>query len=171
MIPLIERELVEKKKWVNREEITDILAVSESIPGAIAINLSTFMGYKICGRKGAIAAATGVIMPSFIVITLIATFFSKFGDNEVVKAVFAGIRPAVVALIAIAAFNMSKASIKDMACLVVTVVSVIAVVVFDVHAIFAIVGAAIFGLLVYKFWPAKVKQIIGKGAAKGGTKK
>jgi len=170
MVPLIERELVEKKKWVKREEITDILAVSESIPGAIAINSSTFMGYKICGRKGAVAAAIGVIMPSFIVITLIAAFFSKFGDNEVVKAVFAGIRPAVVALIGLAAYKMGKASIRDMACLVITVITIAVVVIFDVHAIFTIIGAAVFGLLVYKFVPAKAKQVLGEKAAGGGAK-
>lgn len=85
MIPLIEREVISNKGWIkNDEEIIDVFAVSESIPGAIAINSSTFVGYKIAGRNGAIAAMMGVVLPSFIIITLIATFFSKFQDNETI---------------------------------------------------------------------------------------
>lgn len=160
MIPLIEREIVEKKKWVREEEITNIFAVSESIPGAIAINSSTFMGYKIAGRKGAVAAAFGVILPSFIIISLIAASFGKFGDNKIVKAVFAGIRPAVVSLIGVAAFKVGKTSIKDMACLIIAVIAAVAVVIFDIHAIFVILGAAIFGLLIYRFYPDKVKKVV-----------
>jgi len=77
MIPLIEKEIVEKKKWVEKEEITDILAVSQSIPGAIAINSATFIGFKIKGRIGAIAATLGVILPSFVIISFIAAFFRQ----------------------------------------------------------------------------------------------
>jgi chromate transporter len=162
MLPLIEKETVEKKKWIDREEIADVIAVSESIPGAIAINSATFIGTKVLGRKGAIAAALGVILPSFFVITIIATFFGKFGDSLVVKAVFTGIRPAVTALIALAAYRIGKSVIKDKAGLVVAIIASVLVVVFDVHAIIAIIGGIVFGLAVYRFWPQKTKEILGK---------
>lgn len=162
MIPLIEKETAEKKRWIEREEITDIIAVSESIPGAIAINSATFIGFKIFGRKGAIVAALGVIMPSFFIIAVIAAFFSKFGDNLIVKAAFAGIRPAVVALIVLAAYKVGKTAIKDKTGLIVAIVGFALVIGFSIHAIFAIIGGAVFGLVVYGFWPQKAKEILGK---------
>jgi len=162
MIPLIEREIVEKKKWIEREEITDIFAVSESIPGAIAINSATFIGYKISGRKGALAAALGVMLPSFIVIAVIAAFFSQFGNNPIIKSVFAGIRPAVVALIIFAAYKVGKTSIKDKTGLIIAFAGLLLVVAFRIHAIVAIIMGAVFGLTVYKFWPGKVKEIMEK---------
>lgn len=162
MIPLIEKEIVEKKKWVEREEITDILAVSQSIPGAIAINSATFIGFKASGRKGALAATLGVILPSFFIIAIIAAFFSKFGDNLIVKSIFSGIRPAVVALIAFAVFKVGKTSIKDKTGLIVAIIGLVLVIAFNIHAILVIIGGAVFGLVVYKFWPGKVNEILGK---------
>lgn len=162
MIPLIEKEIVERKKWVEREEITDILAVSQSIPGAIAINSASFIGFKTSGRIGALAATFGVILPSFCIIAIIAAFFSKFGDNLIVKYLFAGIRPAVVALIAFAVYGVGKTSIKDKTGLVVAIIALVLVIAFDIHAIFVIIGGAVFGLVVYKFWPGKVNEILGK---------
>lgn len=162
MIPLIEKEIAEKKKWVEREEITDILAVSQSIPGAIAINSATFIGFKISGRKGALAATLGVILPSFFIIAAIAAFFSRFGDNLIAKAFFAGIRPAVVALIAFAVYKVGKTSIRDIAGLIVAIIGLVLVIAFDIHAILVIIGGAVFGLAVYKFRPGKVNEILGK---------
>ncbi len=162
MIPLIEKEIVENKKWVGKEEITDILAVAQSIPGAIAINSATFIGFKTYGRKGALAATLGVILPSFVIISFIAAFFSKFDDNQVVKSAFAGIRPAVVALIVYAVIKISKTSINDKTGLIVAIIGLVLVVVFNIHAILVIIGGAVFGLAVYKFWPDKVKEILKK---------
>jgi chromate transporter len=166
MIPLIEKEIVDKKKWIEREEITDIFALAQSVPGAIAINSATFIGYKKQGKKGALAATSGVILPSFIIIALIATFFSKFGDNEIIKSAFAGVRPAVVALIAVAVFKIFKTAIKDLASLIFALIGLIVVVIFDIHSIFVIISGAVFGLLVYKFWPSKVKSITEKEGKK-----
>ena len=162
MIPLIEREIVDKKKWIKKEDISDIIAVSESVPGAIAINSSTFIGYKISGRIGAITAAAGVILPSFIIILAIAMGFFQFGNNPFVQAFFAGIRPAIVALIVIAAINIGKTAIKDRIGMIVAFITVVAVSFFRVHAIFAILSGALFGFLVYRLWPSKVKIILEK---------
>ena len=100
MIPLIEKEVVDNHKWMTREELLDVIAIAQSCPGVFAINLSTFVGYKLRNTRGAICTSLGTALPSFIIILLIAMFFRQFQDNHVVAAVFRGIRPAVVALIA-----------------------------------------------------------------------
>jgi chromate transporter len=166
MIPLIQREVVDKKKWIKEEEIIDVFAVSESMPGAIAINSSILIGYKIKGKKGACAAAIGVILPSFIIITLIAAFFARFQDNPFVKAAFKGIRPAVVALISIAAVKIGKAAIKDSLCAAISIISFILVFIFDIHAIFAILGGAAVGIILYKIFPNRLNDNDNKGAQK-----
>lgn len=148
MIPLIEREMVEGKGWINREDIVDILAVSQSLPGAIAINSATFIGYKIAGMAGAISATLGVILPSVIVITVIASVFVAFKENMIVQKVFAGIRSAVVALIAVAAWNIGKSSIKDAIGLIIAIGAFIASVIFDIHAIYIILGGIVLGLII-----------------------
>ena len=150
MIPLIEREVVINKQWVKDADIIDIFAVSESIPGAIAINTSTFIGYKIAGRKGAFASMLGVILPSFIIITLTAAFFGRFQDSPIVKAAFLGIRSAVAGLILIAAIKIGKTAVRDRITAGIMIFAVILVLVLDIHAIFAIIGGAITGLVVYK---------------------
>lgn len=108
MIPLIEAEVIDKKKWIGKDEFMDLLAIAQSTPGIFAINISIFIGYKLKRVKGAIFTAFGTALPSFIIILLIAMFFHQFQDNKTVAAVFRGIRPAVVALIAVPTFNMAK---------------------------------------------------------------
>ena len=100
MIPIIESEVVGKRRWLRQEEFLDIIAIAQSCPGVFAINMSVFIGYKLRKLPGAISAALGSALPSLIIILLIAMFFSRFQDNPVVESIFRGIRPAVVALIA-----------------------------------------------------------------------
>ncbi len=164
MIPIIEREVIVNKGWIkSEEEIIDVFAVSESIPGAIAINSSTFVGYKIAGRKGALVAACGVILPSFIIITLIAAFFSKFQNNPIVQAALMGIRSAVVALILLAAVKVGKKAVKGKITSAISLITVILVLFLDIHAIFTVIGGATVGLILYFTSPKKVAQIVGKG--------
>lgn len=171
MIPLIEREVINNKGWVKEEEIIDVFAVSQSIPGAIAINSATFIGYKIAGRKGAFTATLGVVLPSFITITLIAAFFTRFQDNAVVKAAFMGIRPAVVGLILLAAVKMWKAAVKDKAGIAIAMLTVVFVITLNVHAIFTIIGGAVVGLIIYVLFPNKAEKIIEKSMEKEGNNK
>ncbi|MDD4569418.1 MAG: chromate transporter [Tepidanaerobacteraceae bacterium] len=167
MIPLIEKEVVENKKWVAEEEVVDVFAVAQSMPGAIAINSATFIGYKISGKKGSLVATIGVILPSFFIITLIAVFFSRFQDTPVVKAVFSGIRPAIVGLISVAAIKVGKASIVDNTGILLSILSVILVVIFDVQAIFVILGGAAVGLAIYCLFPERTAKILSNGGNKG----
>ena len=110
MIPLIEAKVVEEKQWLTREELLDLMAVAQSCPGVFAVNIAIFIGYKLQGVRGAVSAAMGCIMPSFLIILAIALFFQQFQDNPIVAAMFRGIRPAVVALIAVPTFNMARSA-------------------------------------------------------------
>ena len=110
MIPIIESEVVDKKKWLTKEDFVDTVAIAQSSPGVFAINLSVFIGYKMKKVRVAIVTALGTALPSFLIILLIAMFFHQFEDNKVVAAMFRGIRPAVVALIAVPTFNMARSA-------------------------------------------------------------
>ncbi len=110
MIPVIQREVVENHKWTTEQELLDLIAIAQSCPGVFAINISIFIGYKLRKVKGAICTALATALPSFIIILLIAMFFHQFEDNRVVQAIFRGIRPAVVALIAVPTFNLAKSA-------------------------------------------------------------
>ena len=110
MVPLIEEEVVNKKKWIGKEDFLDLLAVSQSVPGVFAVNMSIFIGYKLRKLPGALAMALGTILPSFLIILGIALFFQKFKENEAVENIFKGIRPAVVALIAAPTFTLAKSA-------------------------------------------------------------
>lgn len=110
MIPMIEDEVVSRKKWIGKEEFLDLVAIAQSCPGVFAINISTFIGYKLRRVKGALVTTLGTALPSFLIILLIAMFFHSFQDNKVVAAMFRGIRPAVVALIAVPTFKMAKSA-------------------------------------------------------------
>ena len=110
MVPLIEEEVVNKKRWLSQEEFMDLLAVSQSVPGVFAVNFSIFIGYKLKRFPGALALASGAILPSFLIILAIALFFQRFKDYEAVENIFKGIRPTVVALIAAPTFSMAKSA-------------------------------------------------------------
>lgn len=110
MIPLMEAEIIRKHQWLTKDEFLDIMAASQAIPGIFAINMASHIGYKVGGLSGAIISSIGNIIPSFVIILLIAIGFRHIDDNPYIEAVFKGIRPAVVALIALPVFNMAKAA-------------------------------------------------------------
>ena len=106
MIPLIEYETAEKRDLIEKEEISDIVAIAESTPGPIAINSATFIGYRTCGVLGSVAATLGVVLPSFLIILIVAKFYVKFKTSRAVSGVMYGLRPAVVGLMACALWGM-----------------------------------------------------------------
>lgn len=113
MLPLMQKEIVEKRNWATDQEMLDYYAIGQSTPGIIAVNTATFIGYKRKGIIGAIVATAGVVFPSLVIITLIAAYFTQFRDYQVVKHAFAGIRVAVAVLILNAVKKMWKSSVKD----------------------------------------------------------
>ena len=108
MIPLIEKEVVDNRKWIQQEDFADMLALAQSAPGPIAINTAVFVGYKLKRLKGLVVAVLGVVIPAFVTILLVAVFFAGMKDHPVVERIFSGIRPAVVALIIVPVVNMLK---------------------------------------------------------------
>ena len=110
MLSLMERELVDKQHLFERKDFLDMVAVAQAAPGVMAVNLSIVVGYKTKGIWGAFFAALGAAFPSFVIILLLAVFFRKFAENPYVQRVFMGLRPAVVALIAVPVFNLAKSA-------------------------------------------------------------
>lgn len=108
MVPLIQEEICSKKKWSTDEEFLDIIAIAQSLPGVLAVNTAAILGYKLFGIKGVLAAVLGAVLPSFVIILVIAMFFVQFTKYKVTELVFKGIRPAVAALMAYAVVKLGK---------------------------------------------------------------
>lgn len=147
MIPLMKVEMVDKQKWIGEEEFLDVIAITQSVPGAVAINASMSIGYRVAGLLGAVIATLGTILPSFIIILCIALFYSGMKSNKIVKKVFKGIYPTIVVLILSAALNLKKAAVKDVKSMFIVVVSIIALLVFKIHPIIVIIVSGIFGMI------------------------
>ncbi len=147
MIPLIEKEVVNKKRWLHREEFLDMIATAQSVPGVFAVNMAIFTGYRLKGCKGSIVTALGVILPSFITILAIVMFFVNFKDNETVIKVFKGIRPAVVALIAVPVLTTAKSAGITYKTVVIPMITAILVWLCNVSPIYIVVVAIAAGLI------------------------
>ena len=151
MIPIIEAEVVDKHHWMTKEEFVDAIAITQTCPGALAINMSSFLGYKLAKIPGAIVCTLGTSLPSFLIILVIAMFFHQFQDNKIVAALFAGIRPAVVALIVVPTFQLAKsAKITIINCWI-PLLSALAIWLVGVNPIWVIIAAAIGGYIYGKF--------------------
>ena len=159
MIPLIEEEVVNRHRWVAKDELLDLIAIAQSCPGVFAINIAIFVGYKLRRLRGALATAVGTALPSFLIILAIAVFFSAFKDNAVVAAMFRGIRPAVVALIAVPTFRMAQSAKIGWTNCWIPVVSALAIWLLGVSPIYIILLAGIGGYV----WGRAHPQPLPKG--------
>ena len=157
MIPLIEEEVVNKKQWVSKDEMLDLIAIAQSCPGVFAVNIATFIGYKLKKTRGAIATTIGTALPSFLIILAIAMFFSQFKDNRVVAAIFQGIRPAVVALIAVPTFRLGQRAKLNWFTIWIPVVSALLIWLLGVSPIWIIIAAGIGGYC-YGFFDRRCKN-------------
>lgn len=147
MIPLIEREVVDRYRWIEKRDFVDLLAIAQSSPGVLAVNMSIFIGYKLRGVRGSVAAALGNVLPSVVIILLISLFFNKFREYEVVNNVFMGIRPAVVALIASPVFSVAKSAKIGWTNVWIPLLSALLIVAFGVSPIYIILIAGLGGYL------------------------
>lgn len=147
MIPLIQRELTEKRKWITNEDILDIIAIAESTPGPISVNAATFVGYKLFGICGAFIATLGLVLPAFITILIISSVLREFQDMQIVQYAFYGIRVGVLALILKALFSMYKQCTKSILSYIIILASFIAVAFFDLNVLLVIVCCALIGLV------------------------
>lgn len=147
MIPLIENEFVEKKKWISKNDFIDILALAQSAPGILAINVAIFIGYRLKGIRGSIITTLGTALPSFLIILLIALFFRDFKDNYIVQNVFKGIRPAVVALIAVPVFKMAKIAKITYRTILIPIISALLIWQLGISPVWIIIIAGIGGFI------------------------
>ncbi|HLR21597.1 MAG TPA: chromate transporter [Tissierellaceae bacterium] len=150
MIPIIQQEVVEKRHWVEEENFLDTISIAQSSPGPIAVNSSIFVGYQIKGVTGAIIATLGAVLPSFIIILLIAKFFYQFIELEIVEKVFLGIRPAVVALIFSTVFNLVYKSRFSYLGLGVALIVALIIVFLNINPVFIIILAALISVIANK---------------------
>ncbi len=147
MLPLIKNEVVEKRKWITSEDFIDGIAVSQSLPGPIAVNTATYVGYKLCGTFGSLMALAGAILPSFVSILIIAMFFLRFRNLKVVQDFFKGANPAIIALIVSAVIDIGKSALKRYREFVITLILLFLLIYLRVHPILAIVISAILGII------------------------
>lgn len=147
MVPVMQKEIVDKKGWLASDEFMDILAVSQATPGLFAMNMASHIGYKLKGTLGGIVGALAVALPSIIAILLIAMFFQAFKDNIYVEKIFMGIRPAVVALIAAPCFSMARTAKINRYNIWIPVVAALLICAFGVSPIWVILAAGIGGFV------------------------
>ncbi len=147
MIPLIQREVTEKRRWITDDDILEIVAIAESTPGPIAINSATFVGYKTAGFWGAFGATLGVVLPSFVIIFTLSGILNAVDDFKAVKYAFMGIRAGVLGLIVKALFIMYKKCPKGIVSYIVMAGSFILAAVLDVDVIIVVICCAVFGLI------------------------
>lgn len=168
MIPVIQKEVVETKKWLTEEEFLDSIAVTNSLPGPLAINCAVFIGYKKKRILGSLTAVSGAILPSFLIILFIAMFFSKIRDYKAVEYIFAGVRPAVVALILYAVIKLMKSVGINKINISIALASLLFILLLDIHPIIVIIISGVSG-----FFLLRKEVAPSKGAApyKGGASK
>lgn len=147
MIPMIEREIAEKKQWISKEELSDMVAIAETTPGPIAVNVATFVGYKTEGKRGAICSTLGVVLPSFLIILALAGVYRLVIDNPYVQSAFWGIRIGVLALIAKAVVTMYRQCPKSVFGYIIGLSAFAAVTFTKISVLFVIVAAAVAGIV------------------------
>ncbi len=163
MIPIIRNDVVDHQKWLSEEELLEILAIAESTPGPIAVNVATYTGYKIKGFWGSVLATLGVVLPSFIIIFGISILYNYVKDNPYIAAAFMGIKAAVALLILTAGLRMLKKMKKTWYSIPVFILITSALIVFDLFAlnfssVFLILGGAALGFFLFYLFPIIKKK-------------
>ena len=150
MIPLMQREIVERHRWIGEEEFMDQVALSQAMPGVFAVNMATMTGYRLRGVRGAVVAIVGNVLMPIVFILVLAMFFRAFREVPAVERIFMGLRPAVVALIAAPVFTMAKSAKVAWSNVWIPVVSALLIWLFGVSPIVVVLGAALLGYLYSK---------------------
>ena len=151
MIPILEREIVDRRGWASGEELMDYYAVGQCTPGVIAVNTATFIGYKVAGPLGGIAATLGVVFPSLVIITVIAGVLTHFADIPAVKSAFSAIRVCVCVLIFNAVLKLWKGAVKDKAALCLFLLVFGLSIFLDISPVFYVIFCATAGILLTRW--------------------
>lgn len=159
MLPMMQREFVEDKKWMTEEELIDFFAIGQSTPGIIAVNVSTFVGYKRCGVIGGFFGTLGMVTPSLIIITILATLISSIEDYPVVQKALKGVNVVVAALLTNVTYNFAKKTVKNWWSALILIASFIALFVFKLPSFWVILTAILIGIIVTVIQVAKSKKV------------
>lgn len=151
MIPLIEAEVVDRNKWLKKDEFLDLLAISQTVPGVFAVNMSINIGYRLRRMPGALACAAGCTLPSFAIILMIALFFQQFENNPTVEAIFKGIRPAVVALIAAPCVRLARTAGIKLSNIWIPLGAVMLIWILKVSPVYIILAICVCGFIYARF--------------------
>ena len=158
MLPILQREVVEKKGWATDEELTDYYAIGQCTPGIIAVNTATFIGYRLKGVAGGVLATLGVVFPSVAIIAVIAAFLSSFADIPLVAHALAGVNACVVAMIASSAIKLGKSSLKDSVTVGIFLVVLALSLVFRLSPVALVVGAGLAGWMARRWFGRKAGE-------------
>ncbi|MBE3584436.1 MAG: chromate transporter [Limnochordaceae bacterium] len=148
MIPLIEREIIDAHHWLTMEQFIDVVAISQATPGPVAINSATFVGYRVAGLLGSIVATAGVVVPSAVIVLLLAWLFYRYRELLIVKDLLSGIRPVVVVLIIMAAISVWASSVVDLTSGLIAVAALAVLAFTKVDPLLVLLGGALLGLLI-----------------------
>lgn len=157
MIPLVQNEIV-RRGWMKEEEFPDIIALSQSAPGLLAVNISIFVGYRLKGIRGSIAATLGSIMPPFLIILIIAMLFTGYQDNPTVVRIFKGIRPVVVSLIAVPTISMARKSNRKWWAWLISAASLVLVAFLKVSPIYILIVIIILSYTIARYCDSKNRE-------------
>jgi chromate transporter len=164
MVPLFQDEFVKKNGWISDDDMINMIALGQSVPGAIAVNCSILIGYRLKKFRGAVVAVSGVVLPSLIVLTVITYVYAAVRDNAYVAGALRGIRAAVVALLVSAFLTFMKPFYKDAVAMVAFFAAFLLSIVFDINSIYIILGGIVFGITA-GIWRIKNEPPAGKGTA------
>ena len=164
MLPLLQNTLIDEKKWFTKEEFMDTVAVCQSLPGVVAINMATYVGYKKKGLAGSLVSTFGVVIPSFIMILIIAKFITSLGDNGVLMGAMAGLRAAALGMVAVAMIQLMPAAIKNKWAMLAAAAAFVLIAVLRVNTAYVILLFAVLGIAV-TFAKSRKAAAAAEGAA------
>lgn len=147
MLPLIQKIAVEDKHWLSEEDMIDCIALSQALPGVIAINSATYIGKRLRGITGSLVATFGVVLPSFLIIILLTTLLGSIGENQYLENAFTGIKAAVCGLVLVSAWKLGKQIMKDPFCWIVGVSAFVVIGIFRITAVWGILAGAAVGIV------------------------
>jgi len=161
IVPLMRKKFVEEFKWIDEEEMLNLVAISQSAPGAIAVNTSIMVGYRLAGVLGSFVTILGTVLPPLIIITVISQFYTEFKENRIINALLLGMRAGVAAVIIDVIIKMVKDILKtkNKISVLVMIITFIAAVVFKINAALIIILSGIFGLFYYNIFKKEGKKL------------
>lgn len=146
MLPLLQNSMIFEKKWFTEEEFVDMIAVCQGLPGIVAINMATYVGFKKKGLLGSLVATIGVILPSFLIILIVAKSLTAIGDNRIVNGAMAGFRAAALGLVLVSVYQLGKTVFKDKLTVVLAILSFVMITVFKINTAYVILLFLIYGV-------------------------